>query len=199
MVEELSHPYVCLSPSTTPGMYGWAPKAEASTGSRAVIRSPGHDERHGGLHISPCSMMVRDSMDGHFARNCPRTASTTGRAGGAEEEDVGLCAVRQGRWHAQQRVSWRGAATLYAAKDGTLWFATAKGLVHTDPMGGSSGAHPAEFNWRLVGRCQRASEQSFGAIAGLEDLVFQFNSQNLANPAQMEFRYKLDGYDRIGR
>jgi hypothetical protein len=31
---------------------------------------------------------------------------------------------------------------------------------------------------------------------GLEDLVFQFNSQNLANPAQMEFRYKLDGYDR---
>jgi signal transduction histidine kinase len=32
--------------------------------------------------------------------------------------------------------------------------------------------------------------------AGLDDLVFEFNSQNLANPAQMQFRYKLDGYDR---
>jgi signal transduction histidine kinase len=30
---------------------------------------------------------------------------------------------------------------------------------------------------------------------GLEDLVFQFNSKNLGNPAQVEFRYKLDGYD----
>jgi signal transduction histidine kinase/ligand-binding sensor domain-containing protein len=83
------------------------------------------------------------------------------------------------------------------AKDGTLWFATAKGLVHTDPDGAvPPAAHPAELTGALLDDASVHVNDRLELAPGLEDLVFQFNSQNLANPAQMEFRYKLDGYDR---
>ncbi len=83
------------------------------------------------------------------------------------------------------------------AKDGTLWFATAKGLVHTDPDGAvPPAAHPAELTGALLDDASVHVNNRLELSPGLEDLVFQFNSQNLANPAQMEFRYKLDGYDR---
>ena len=83
------------------------------------------------------------------------------------------------------------------AKDGTLWFATAKGLVHTDPDGAvPPAAHPAELTGALLDDASVHVDNRLELSPGLEDLVFQFNSQNLANPAQMEFRYKLDGYDR---
>jgi signal transduction histidine kinase len=83
------------------------------------------------------------------------------------------------------------------AKDGTLWFATAKGLVHTDPDEAvPPAAHPAELTGALLDDASVHVSNRLELSPGLEDLVFQFNSQNLANPAQMEFRYKLDGYDR---
>ncbi len=83
------------------------------------------------------------------------------------------------------------------AKDGTLWFATAKGLVHTDPEGAvPPAAHPAELTGALLDDASVQVNSRLELSPGLEDLVLQFNSQNLANPAQMEFRYKLDGYDR---
>ena len=83
------------------------------------------------------------------------------------------------------------------AKDGTLWFATAKGLVHTDPDGAvPPAAHRAELTGALLDDASVHLDNRLELSPGLEDLVFQFNSQNLANPAQMEFRYKLDGYDR---
>jgi signal transduction histidine kinase/ligand-binding sensor domain-containing protein len=80
---------------------------------------------------------------------------------------------------------------------GTLWFATAKGLAHTDPEGVvPPAAHPAQLTGALLGDTSVDASDRLDLSPGLEDLVFQFNSQNLANPAQMEFRYKLDGYDR---
>jgi signal transduction histidine kinase/ligand-binding sensor domain-containing protein len=82
-------------------------------------------------------------------------------------------------------------------RDGSLWFATAKGLVHTNPEGAIlPAAHPAELTGVLLDDVSVATADKLELSPGLEDLVFQFNSQNLANPAQMEFRYKLDGYDR---
>jgi ligand-binding sensor domain-containing protein/signal transduction histidine kinase len=80
---------------------------------------------------------------------------------------------------------------------GTLWFATAKGLAHTDPEGVvPPAAHPAQLTGAVLGDTSVDATDRLALSPGLEDLVFQFNSQNLANPAQMEFRYKLDGYDR---
>jgi signal transduction histidine kinase/ligand-binding sensor domain-containing protein len=81
--------------------------------------------------------------------------------------------------------------------DGSLWFATAKGLVHTNPEGAIlPAAHPAQLTAVLLDDANVVTTDKLELSPGLEDLVFQFNSQNLANPAQMEFRYKLDGYDR---
>jgi signal transduction histidine kinase/ligand-binding sensor domain-containing protein len=80
---------------------------------------------------------------------------------------------------------------------GTLWFATAKGLAHTDPEGVvPPAAHPAQLTGAVLGDTSVDATDRLALSPGLEDLVFQFNSQNLANPAQVEFRYKLDGYDR---
>jgi signal transduction histidine kinase len=85
-------------------------------------------------------------------------------------------------------------------KNGALWFATAKGLVHTDSEGGVPlAAHPVQLTGALLGDSSVDVSKGLELSPGLEDLVFQFNSQNLANPAQMEFRYKLDAYDRDWR
>jgi ligand-binding sensor domain-containing protein/signal transduction histidine kinase len=82
-------------------------------------------------------------------------------------------------------------------RDGSLWFATAKGLVHSNPEGAIlPAAHPAQLTGVLLDDVSVATTDKLELSPGLEDLMFQFNSQNLANPAQMEFRYKLDGYDR---
>ena len=82
-------------------------------------------------------------------------------------------------------------------KDGSLWFGTAKGLVHHDPEGGAlPAAQPAQLTGAILGNTSVDATDKLELSPGLEDLVFQFNSQNLANPGQMEFRYKLDGYDR---
>src|ERR1700738_4316941 len=51
----------CLSRSTTPGMYGWAPKAEVLTGSRATIRFTWtRRTAWWTTQFSPYSMTVRD-------------------------------------------------------------------------------------------------------------------------------------------
>jgi signal transduction histidine kinase/ligand-binding sensor domain-containing protein len=92
-----------------------------------------------------------------------------------------------------------GAAQPPSARmqDGTLWFATAKGLVHTNPAdvqlpGAPSAARVTGLT--LGNRCVNPAS-TVELPPGLEDLVIEFNSQNLANPAQMQFRYKLAGYD----
>jgi ligand-binding sensor domain-containing protein/signal transduction histidine kinase len=85
-------------------------------------------------------------------------------------------------------------------KNGALWFATAKGLVHTDPEGAvPPAAPPVQLTGALLDDSNVDVSNGLELSPGLEDLVFQFNSQNLANPAQMEFRYKLDAYDRDWR
>jgi ligand-binding sensor domain-containing protein/signal transduction histidine kinase len=82
-------------------------------------------------------------------------------------------------------------------KDGSLWFATARGLAHSDPAGkGLPPAQPAQLTGALLDDSSVEASGKLELRPGLEDIVFQFNSQNLGNPAQMEFRYKLDGYDR---
>jgi signal transduction histidine kinase/ligand-binding sensor domain-containing protein len=82
-------------------------------------------------------------------------------------------------------------------KDGSLWFATARGLAHTDPEGaGLPAARPVQLTGAVLGNTRVGATNKLELSPGLEDLAFQFNSQNLSNPAQMEFRYKLDEYDR---
>jgi ligand-binding sensor domain-containing protein/signal transduction histidine kinase len=80
--------------------------------------------------------------------------------------------------------------------DGSLWFTTAMGLVHTDP---DAPVPPLARAPELTNAFldDTGVDPSHGLVLspGLQDLAFQFSSKNLGNPEQVEFRYKLDGYD----
>jgi signal transduction histidine kinase len=81
--------------------------------------------------------------------------------------------------------------------DGSLWFGTAKGLAHHDPdTDAPLPARPAQLTGAMLANARVDATDKLKLSPGLEDLAFLFNAQNLSDPAQMEFRYKLDGYDR---
>jgi ligand-binding sensor domain-containing protein/signal transduction histidine kinase len=85
--------------------------------------------------------------------------------------------------------------------DGTLWFATAKGFVHTTDVAEKAGSlSPTAIitGWTLSND-PNATDAMNGAQVDLEagqpDIVFFFNAGLLSNPAHIEFRYRLAGYD----
>ena len=85
--------------------------------------------------------------------------------------------------------------------DGTLWFATAKGFVHTTDVAeraGSPSPTATITGWTLSND-PSATDSTTGSRADLEpgqpDIIFFFNSGLLSNPAHIEFRYRLAGYD----
>jgi ligand-binding sensor domain-containing protein/signal transduction histidine kinase len=85
--------------------------------------------------------------------------------------------------------------------DGTLWFATTKGFVHTtDIAKASASTHPvvSALSWTLNDDLNPAHSMTGDRIdieAGQPELTFLFNAVNLSNPTQIEFRYRLVGYD----
>lgn len=83
------------------------------------------------------------------------------------------------------------------APDGSLWFATARGFVRTSPLAPYVQYPPPLA--RLVsvtmdGRDLPASAE-LNLKPGINDIKFNFAAKRLANPWQIEFRYKLEGYD----
>ena len=84
------------------------------------------------------------------------------------------------------------------AKDGTLWFATAKGFVHTSSftqLFSTSPPKPFLESFSVDNVVTPATER-LELAPGVSDLEFQFDAIRLANPHQLEFRYKLAGYDK---
>ena len=84
------------------------------------------------------------------------------------------------------------------AKDGTLWFATAKGFVHTS---GSSEPQPIDapvvhIQGFTIDNTPLLASDHLTVSPGASDLRFEFGTIRLSNPQQIQFRYKLDGYDR---
>jgi len=83
-------------------------------------------------------------------------------------------------------------------RDGSLWFATAKGFVHTTAAKDFPELPP--LNPRItdvvVGKTASASRDSVVLRSGLRDLQISYEAVRLSNPLQVQFRYKLDGYDR---
>ena len=85
--------------------------------------------------------------------------------------------------------------------DGTLWFATTRGFVHTTDVAekvGSSTPIATISGWTLSND-PSASDLATGNRVDLEagqpDVLFFFNSGLLSNLAHIEFRYRLTGYD----
>jgi ligand-binding sensor domain-containing protein/signal transduction histidine kinase len=86
-------------------------------------------------------------------------------------------------------------------RDGTLWFVTAKGFVRTTDAAENlvvQGGVTPEVGWSLSDAPDQASAHSTSRIVlapSQPDLTFQFNVVDVSNPSQLEFRYRLAGYD----
>jgi ligand-binding sensor domain-containing protein/signal transduction histidine kinase len=84
--------------------------------------------------------------------------------------------------------------------DGTLWFATAKGFVRTTDVAEKAGSlsPTATITGWTLSNDPSATDTVSGSRADLEagqpDIIFFFNA-GLSNPAHIEFRYRLAGYD----
>lgn len=88
--------------------------------------------------------------------------------------------------------------------NGTLWFATSEGFVHTTDVAEKLGATSpiAKITgWTLsndpdaVDTASPPQGSSIELKAEQSDLLFLFNAKLLANPAHVEYRYRLDRYD----
>ena len=85
--------------------------------------------------------------------------------------------------------------------DGTLWFVTAKGFVHTtdvaEKLTRTSSVVPS-LGWTLTDDMDPAHASSGDRIEmapSQPDVTFLFNVIDLSNPSQIEFRYRLASYD----
>jgi hypothetical protein len=88
--------------------------------------------------------------------------------------------------------------------DGTLWFVTTKGFVHTTDVAEKLGlTKPVATitGWTLsidpnaADVVAAGSSQRLDLEAGHSDILLFFNAKLLSNPAHIEFRYRLAGYD----
>jgi ligand-binding sensor domain-containing protein/signal transduction histidine kinase len=88
--------------------------------------------------------------------------------------------------------------------DGTLWFVTTKGLVHTTDVAeklDSPRPTATITGWALSDDANDADavqgdlRRRIDLEAGHNDLLLTFNAKLLSNPAHIEFRYRLVGYD----
>jgi ligand-binding sensor domain-containing protein/signal transduction histidine kinase len=83
-------------------------------------------------------------------------------------------------------------------RDGSLWFATAKGFVHTAQTQEFPALPP--LNPRiadvLTGKTLSPATDSVVLRSGQRDLQISYEAIRLSNPLQVQFRYKLEGYDR---
>ena len=84
------------------------------------------------------------------------------------------------------------------SKDGALWFVTAKGFVHTNGPQETSSVPSAEVfvsGFAIENNSLEASDR-VALSPGAGALEVKFDAIRLSNPLQLQFRYKLDGYDR---
>ncbi|WP_235011387.1 sensor histidine kinase [Bryocella elongata] len=88
--------------------------------------------------------------------------------------------------------------------DGTLWFATTKGFVHTTDIAeqiGSVDSTATIVGWSPSTDADNSSIIPLGpnsqavVDASQRDILLFFNAKLLSNPSQIEFRYRLSGYD----
>jgi signal transduction histidine kinase len=82
--------------------------------------------------------------------------------------------------------------------DGVLWFVTAKGFVHTSTFTEAQILPPLQA--RIAGfRIDQSDVPVSERVvlgAGQTDLEVRFDAVRLSNPMHVQFRYKLEGYDR---
>jgi ligand-binding sensor domain-containing protein/signal transduction histidine kinase len=130
--------------------------------------------------------------------------SVTALHAAADGYDQYLAPVLLGREDGMQSSECSEPSQPGAARtaDGALWFATIKGFAHT--TGDVNGPDAASslvptLGWTFSDDLdpEHIHNGSFIDIeAGQSDVTFLFNAIHLSNPSQIEFRYRLRGYDQ---
>ncbi|MGB9291248.1 MAG: two-component regulator propeller domain-containing protein [Terracidiphilus sp.] len=118
----------------------------------------------------------------------------------AHREEVALNIRLLGKCDGARSIDFGGpsqpAATL--AKDGSSWFATARGFVHTATTSPQTESPPltARIESVTIDGTDLNLMGDLNLPPGLNELAIHFTAKQLADPNHLEFRYKLDGYDR---
>jgi ligand-binding sensor domain-containing protein/signal transduction histidine kinase len=98
-------------------------------------------------------------------------------------------------------VSGGGHPAAYRMKDGTLWFATLRGVSMTDPvlLAHNPSPPPVAIEDILVdGVPRRSTEQNTSLLIapGKHRIEFRYAGLSLIAPQKVRYRYQLEGFDR---
>jgi len=94
-----------------------------------------------------------------------------------------------------------GHPSAWRASDGSLWFATAKGLVEVDPARFSVNALPPPVSLEKfvvddVGQPIERPGRQLSVPAGHSHFEFDYAGLSFVAPQKVHYRFKLDGFDR---
>jgi len=90
-----------------------------------------------------------------------------------------------------------GALPGLIARDGRLWFPTARGAVVIDPRKLDSGAisPPVAIEEAVVDRVMQPKGGEIVIPPGSRDIEIHYTGLSFVDPARLKFRYRLEGYD----
>ena len=176
-------------------------------GGLALLRNDRADplNARSGLPIVPVHATIEDE-NGHLwlgtSRGIVRVTVAALHAV-ADGKESSLAPVLFGRADGMRSSECSGPSMPGATRtaDGTLWFATTKGFVHTtDIANAPASMRPIvpDLSWTLSDDLNPAHSLAGDRVeieAGQSDVTFLFNAVHLSNPSQIEFRYRLIGYD----
>jgi signal transduction histidine kinase/ligand-binding sensor domain-containing protein/CheY-like chemotaxis protein len=86
----------------------------------------------------------------------------------------------------------------WKSHDGLLWFPTKRGVVAVDPEKARLNARPPPVVLEEVlnGGREALGDGALKENAGGAQLEFHYSAPDFTSPSKIEFRYKLDGFDR---
>ncbi len=118
----------------------------------------------------------------------------------AEGSLPGLACLNFGRSDGMQSSECNGGSSPsgWRASDGRLWFATTEGVVVVDPatVGQDHAYPPVLIEQVLIGHTPVKVAAPYSAPPGSGDLEFQYTALSFRAADKIQFRYRLDGYDR---
>ena len=145
---------------------------------------------------------VIEDREGYFWMTSSRGI---GRASKADLLDVcegrktSLSCLHFGKADGMRSAECPGACqpTVWKAKDGGLWAATMKGVVHVDPshLKINTLAPPVLIEDFLVSKRPVARSQGIELGPGAEEVEFRYTALSLLVPKRVEFKVKLEGFD----
>jgi signal transduction histidine kinase/ligand-binding sensor domain-containing protein len=139
------------------------------------------EDRSGSLWIATNERVVRVDRD-RLAANAASDADL--RESGASDGLLGVEGVKRHR-------------SVTADSSGRIWLSTTRGLSMTDPAAAAGPAAPALVSMETVSADGEAVDGAPLIIRPRKQrIAFSYSGPSLATPERVQFRYRLDGFDR---